>query len=519
MSYLLKSKMFYISLLMSLLGAIFAILVQFFRGNIVDTAFSGGNLIVPSIFFVGSIITELIFFYFYERTKKKTTLDIGSKMKINIFEASTEQAKDFTSLEKSTITNDISKQTDLLKDNYFGSYISMANMIISSVLIVIAMAGINIFIPIIVIIMLLNQIFLPKLLSKYLNKLNTNYVSKTQHLLEKLDDIFSNMPLIFNFTLIGMMKKKAHLAILENDKSEYSRFNGNNLLRCINALNSYATHFIIFIICAYMLLNGSLGIATFYIIMGLVEQLTMPLIGISYAYQNIVGNRDLAKRLTEDYTNQSIDEKDDYQDFKEVIKINKLYYKINNQNIVNGISRIFAKNKKYLIQGESGSGKTTLLKILNQNISSYEGSILIDSIDYKDVNIKKCIGMMSDKPSFLKGTIRENILLGSYLKDDKIKELLEKMRLPQLVDRLDEEISYIDENLSLGERKRIELLRLLIKDFDILLLDEPTSNLDTINRSILIDFISKCNDKTIICTSHETEIDFISIFDEVIQYG
>lgn len=85
--------------------------------------------------------------------------------------------------------------------------------------------------------------------------------------------------------------------------------------------------------------------------------------------------------------------------------------------------------------------------------------------------------------------------------------------------RLDKDVSHMNSGLSLGESKRVELLRVLLKDYEIILLDEPTSNLDENNLKVIIELLKNIKDKTVIVTSHENGDEFLELFDVIVDYS
>lgn len=178
--------------------------------------------------------------------------------------------------------------------------------------------------------------------------------------------------------------------------------------------------------------------------------------------------------------------------------------------VLDNVSLEIKSGERIAIVGESGSGKTTLSKLLLGLYNPEEGEILFNSSSINEIgllNLRNRISYVSQNVELFSGTIRENIMCVNHnLTDEKIRVILKLSgcdfvyKLPSGVD------TYLDEaglNLSGGERQRLTLARALAKDFDLLILDEATSNLDFISESRIYNTLFNSNiNKTMIVIAH-----------------
>ena len=151
--------------------------------------------------------------------------------------------------------------------------------------------------------------------------------------------------------------------------------------------------------------------------------------------------------------------------------------------------------KMYAIVGPSGSGKSTVVNLIPRLYDVQKGRVLIAGVDVRDFDLtylRGCIGVVTQDSYLFNGTIRENLL---YAKEDATEEeLLEACRVARLSDFLENQPDGLDTmvgnrglKLSGGEKQRLSIARVILKDPKILILDEATSALDSITENAIQD--------------------------------
>ena len=199
-----------------------------------------------------------------------------------------------------------------------------------------------------------------------------------------------------------------------------------------------------------------------------------------------------------------------------MIKIKGLAFGYNNHSdVLCGIDAKVGKGEVVSIIGPNGSGKTTLLRCINKILKPKKGKIMIQGKSVKKINLRKLSRLVSYVPQKETGsfpfTVFETILMGRLpyinwnVSDDDLKvvyETLHNLKLNGLRNR------YIDE-LSGGEKQKVLIARALAQQPLVIILDEPTSNLDPKHQLQVFDLIVGLARKkgiTIVCAIHDLHL-------------
>lgn len=176
------------------------------------------------------------------------------------------------------------------------------------------------------------------------------------------------------------------------------------------------------------------------------------------------------------------------------------------KTIVNDISYNFEKGRIYNIMGPSGAGKSSFLRLINRLDEPTRGQVIFHGENFNQCpacGLRRKIGYLFQTPYLFPGTVRDNLLYAEdKLTEDDIQRLVKQSRIPPGI--IDDDV----ENLSIGEKQRVALARLLAMEPEIILLDEPTSALDpTYTKAIedLIKCIVKERSLTVIMVTHHPE--------------
>lgn len=179
--------------------------------------------------------------------------------------------------------------------------------------------------------------------------------------------------------------------------------------------------------------------------------------------------------------------------------------------ILKNLSINFQKGRIIGIKGKSGSGKSTVLKLLMRFYDTSSGRVIISGTDIEKINstsLKNTESYISQETILFHDSIKNNIKIAKLnATDQEIEEACKKARIhdfiQKLPDRYNTEVAELGDNFSGGERQRLGLARSFLHAGDFLLLDEPTSNLDSHNEKLIMDAVKEeSKGKTVVIVSH-----------------
>lgn len=283
-------------------------------------------------------------------------------------------------------------------------------------------------------------------------------------------------------------------------------------------------------------INGKLTLGEMMVFNTLLGYFTEPvknLIGLQPTIQTAMVSAD---RLGE-VIDLDIEQKDERiipDNLKGDIEIKNLDFRYGTrEQILKNINMKIKKGEKIALVGESGSGKTTLAKLFLKFFDFEKGEININDFNIKDIDItflREKISYISQDIFLFNNTIKENLMLNETIKMEEVIEMAKKINGYDFINQLPQRFNYVIEengaNLSMGQKQRLSILRALLKKPDILIMDEATSNLDTITENIIQNTLNNLDmEMTIIIIAHRLSTirmcDRIYVLDkgEIIESG
>ena len=173
----------------------------------------------------------------------------------------------------------------------------------------------------------------------------------------------------------------------------------------------------------------------------------------------------------------------------------------------------FQKGKKYAIVGPSGTGKSTILKLLMQYVLPDQGRICVDGVPIEGKDLSGIITCVNQFEHIFHASFEENATLFNSYPLSRMHSALRYLDNAKLNSLLQKENA---QELSGGEGQMMELVRAITADKPVVLMDESFSAVDEKNAQQLQKKLLAL-DKTILCVTHDTSPEHLSLFDKVIQ--
>lgn len=487
--------------------------IQFIKGDLFQAAIDNrvNELLLLITLFLVSVITELLFYYIEWKFENKLYSQFVNNTKKSISKSilSTNHFDTFDDTKNSAI-NILNNKIDRLEFQYYKSLFDNTYLFFKIILVSISLFYINILVAMVVLVFL----FIPLIVTKafkdtmsYREKKYQDYKGKNLNLYE---NFFSNLKSIKMFELRSILQEKLENSIdKEVDQYKYVQ-NLKISSNIINSSLSYSSHILVLIVSVFLVINGEIESGMVLTLLGLVDQLSMPILVFSRNLNNINSTKSIrdeivallentqnyliSNRLNDNLTTKSIS-------FK--TKTNFIKYK----------DLVLDVNKNYLFEGTSGIGKSLLIDILLNNKIDFSGDIFIDGKKAEKNDFIENIGYIETSNLLIEGSVKFNILFTEQFSDNEMN--LAKSLLSDQVLKNETTV-----NLSSGEKRRVLLLRGLLSNKDLIVFDEPTANLDTKSALIFWDLLKKCSDtKKYIVISHNTPNAIRKWFDEIIDFS
>lgn len=274
---------------------------------------------------------------------------------------------------------------------------------------------------------------------------------------------------------------------------------------------------IIFFIWIDQIISGKISFGGFGVVMGSLMSIMQPLKRLTAVHFTIQKGTAAGKRIYE-ILDEEVSVKDnvdaiEIKSFERTIKFDGVWFKYapDSDFILKDINMEIKKGEIVAIVGASGSGKTTLVNLIPRFYDVSRGRILIDGIDIRKIKIlslRKLISLVTQETVLFNDTVRANISYGNLsrsqreIEDSARKALAHDfiMNLPQGYDTIIGDKGF---RLSGGEKQRIAIARAILKDAPILILDEATSNLDSVSEQLVKKAIyNLLKDKTAFIVAH-----------------
>lgn len=507
-------------IMLSIFITIFSVISSFYMKNILD-AINYNNLTIIFIFFLFINIFKILsdFFrnklliYLNQKIDLLLTLDTYKKiisLPYNYYHTRT--TGDIISR-----VNDLSIIRNMITKVSLSLFIDLPLALVTFIIFYIINTKLFFISLIIVFIYLLLMIFSK---NRIINNINTIQVNKSETMSYMIETIngFETVKSVGNEAQIIDKFEKKYVKFLKNI---FKFDNYNNTISILKDLVNVIGYLTIIYVGAKMVILGNLTFGDLLVFVNLLNYFLEPIKNIIDLNSEIKEAKNSLRRILELFKNEN--KKQTFIDNVKVkeISFNNLSYSYDYKEKQLKKINLKLKKQKILILGKSGSGKSTLFKLLMRYYEIPRNQITIngyDINDYKDDVIKQNFSYISQNEILYTDSIYNNLKIDKNITEEQIIEISKKCFIDEFLNDLGlnmliEENGY---NLSGGQRQRIILARALLKNFEVLIIDEGLSQMDiNLERKILKNLFKMYENKMIIVISHR--LDNMDLYDRVIE--
>lgn len=364
--------------------------------------------------------------------------------------------------------------------------------------------------------------FMGKLIQETSEKVLEGYNCSTNILTNTYDSWF--------ITRIFQCGQYIHDRYFEKNQKYKTATNRQNFLYIVNTVTILVIQFlgtvIIWVVGAQEVFKGTMTIGTIMALMNYQTIIMNPIIGIAQFaneyHTAIVSLKDINELLQ--YSDLEKNKGKKIGNIDQICLKNVSYSYLGSQkNVLQEVNLQFNKGNIYGIHGKSGQGKSTLFNIITGIYQPTEGKVLINHINLQEIDIStywKNTGYVSQRSQFFNDTIRKNMNLLHEVTDEEMDVMAKCLDLYDEIHSLkeiwDTEIILEPANFSEGQLRRLDIMRNILKDSQVLVFDEVTANIDKERRTHFYKLLHDLSvSRIIIFSTHN--IDELGEADEIID--
>ncbi len=510
--------LFVVSMICALISTGLSLLVPVLMGQgmdkiigVGDVDFDGLILIIKEMAL--SIVISSIFLWIMNGINNRIVYGISSDLRKRAFTSFVNARYEFVdSYSEGDILSRIIVDCDGISEGLLLGFNQFFVGVVTIVITFSFMLSINIYLAVAVLVMTPLSLIVARFISK---KCNTYFASQAKvrgEITDLSSDIITMKQVINNEEAEEYFKDKFLEKNAENEKVSrkaifYSSLT-NPLTRLVNAI-CYA---LVTLGGGYLAITGSVTIGGLTSFLAYASQFAKPFNDISSVITELQNSFVCIDRIYEliDAPTEHLDnEIDDNRDVETDIIFNHVGFGYTDKKTIDDITFTVPKGKKMGIVGPTGCGKTTIMKLLLKYYDYMEGEILLGGVNIRDMSadrVRSMMGLMFQETFLISGTVMDNIRMGNSesTREDAIraaKECNAHEFIMNLPDGYDTKVK--EGNLSEGQRQLICITRLMLRDSNIILLDEATSSIDILNEKLIQEaFLKIMKNKTTIIVAH-----------------
>lgn len=518
--YILEQKIYFAFVLVTVIAqSIITMCIPLTYQYMLDVVFPKGEVkkfwIVISIMF-GCYMTVVVFNvlkdFFLARIAENISMDI--RMDLNR-KLSTMKYSYYDDHSLNEIVSKYSREVETIKENCGYMLLKTLSNGITFFMATIMIIKIEWRIMVVTAILLMLYLLNNRFWGARVKRLAERSMEKNEEAIGALSENYKNVLITKLYAAYDVVSEKFERIYMKQYKAQMALELTYSININSGGLLNYLLSLAIWVIGGIGVFAGNLTIGTVTALINYQSMLVSPLTFFAEFNNSYQGTMIAMKRLLQVLLYE--EETEEGEQLEETIKkiefSNTAFKYLKSDEIIKDVNIKLEKGNIYGFIGGSGCGKSTVVKLLLGLYMPADGTIYINDKAVQGISLaslRSRIGFVAQDSLFYQGTIMENLRMGKEVEKSKVIELSklldvysDVMKLPE---KWETQLNSGTSNLSGGQKKRLDVLRALLRESDVLIFDESTASIDLERRKRLFDILQKeKHDKIIVCITHNIE--------------
>ena len=519
-------KWFLISMISMVILSAYNLIISWLLQKIID--FAAGIDKTPfyqlALVSLVSFLVFIVFYFIFRYAHPKFLQTLSTSYKDLLFaKILRNNSRMVSEIGSGKFLSKLSNDLKSIEENYFDFYITLIDIGISFIGAIVLMLWYSPVLTMVAIALSILPLLASIPASKEITKTEKNLSKENADFMEFMRDTLSGYFVIKSFHAESELEGRFHEENVKIEKAKFLRRFAEENINLLSTAASVVMRLGVFLFGAWLSLSNRH--ITPGIVLAFLQLLTFVITPIE-KIPSLFANRKAARSLIAQ-TEELFYEKDDEQ---EKIEINTLRSAIEVQNLsfsyentekaLQAISLTIHAGKKYAIVGASGSGKSTLFKLLTKYSNEYDGNILFDGIDLRNItysSLSEIISEVQQNVFVFHDSIYNNICLYKKISEEKFDYVIQKSGLSSLIQQKGKNFSCgaNGSKLSGGEKQRISIARALLRNASVLFMDEASSALDEKTADEIMNSILDMPDITSLVITHRLNSTLLKKYDGI----
>lgn len=347
-------------------------------------------------------------------------------------------------------------------------------------------------------------LFLTLVLSSWIKKKNAANLKSTGALSGEIQESLNNFKVIIAFNRRDYFRKRFDIANNQNYKTAIGSGMANNIFVPVYGLFASIAQLIVLCFGIYLISKGMFSVGLLVSYLSYATNFYNPLRQLAALWTNFqlaMAGWDRISQILSLETDLPVLEAGIHEPDAALLEFSHVHFSYDeSREILHNICFKLERGKTYALVGPTGGGKTTTASLIARLYDPTKGLVLLNGMDIRSLTAEERsqkIGFILQEPFLFTGTVKDNILYGNELfknhTNEEMEQVIRDANLGSLLaifeEGLETKVLSGGDSISLGQKQLIAFMRAVLRNPEILILDEATANIDTITEKLLSDIL------------------------------